>query len=129
MDYFFDTALRMSKTSKILHNNSDFHNSCYIGGYVIECYAKIFVEKYSTSLPRSFQHRITDLSRELLNILGGNSSLSIYILNCSTDFINILNLWNPSGGSILNEAMSDNFQIEINLAMQKLAKMKIDGHI
>lgn len=135
MDNFYDTAVRMSKTSKILHDNSDFHNSCYTAGYVIECYTKVFVQKYSNSTPKSFGHKINDLNGELLNILGGNSSLSMYILNGSTDFSNILNFWNPftlrytAQANTLNNATSVSFQLEIDLAMQKLAKMKIDGNI
>ena len=43
MDNFYDSAKRMHNSSQILHNNNEFHNSCYLAGYVVECYAKIIV--------------------------------------------------------------------------------------
>ena len=49
MDNFYDTAKRMHKSSETLHNNNEFHNACYLAGYVVECYAKIIVEVFSTA--------------------------------------------------------------------------------
>ena len=43
MDHFYDTAKRMYKSTKTLHNNGEYHNACYLAGYIIECYAKIIV--------------------------------------------------------------------------------------
>lgn len=135
MDNFYDTAKRMYKSSETLHNNSEYHNACYLGGYVIECYAKIIVGVFTTNTPRSFGHRIGNLDSELQNILSGNSSLSSYILNGPTDFNSVLSYWNPvdlryidSVSSISTQNMSDNFQSEIQAAMQKLAQMELDGH-
>jgi len=135
MDNFYDTANRMYKSSKILHENGVFHNSCYLGGYVVECYAKIFVDMYSSSTPISFGHNIRNLSSEL-NDLASNSSLSSYILNGPNDFNTILSMWNPgnlrysdTSICITSSTISDNFQSEIELVMQKIAKMRLDGLI
>ncbi len=135
MDNFYDTAIRMQKSSEILHNNGEFHNACYLAGYVVECYAKIIVENYSQNTPISFKHNLNRLDTELSSILSGNSSLSQYILYCSIDFSMILSKWNPFNlryadiSNTLNSQDSGRFQSEIQLAMQKLAKLKIDGII
>lgn len=140
-DSFLDTAKRMHKSSEILHQNDDFHNACYLAGYVVECYAKILVEKYSSNYgnnrtARSFSHNLNHLNTEMQYILSGNNSLSSYILNASTDFINILAKWNPvslryvdNTNKINSKNISDDFQAEIDLAMQKITKMQIDGVI
>ena len=135
MDNFYETARRMLTTSRILHNNSDYHNSCYTAGYVIECYAKAIVETYSTLQPKTFSHNINRLNIELQSILGGNSSLSSHIVDGSVDFNNMFNGWNPvllryvEKSNELDVGISDKYQVEIDLAMQKLTKMKIDGFI
>lgn len=135
MDNFYDTAIRMQKSSEILHNNGEFHNACYLAGYVVECYAKIIVENYSQYTPRSFSHNLNRLDTELSSILSGNLSLSQYILNCSIDFSMILSKWNPVNlryvdiSNTLHSQDSGSFQSEIQLAMQKLTKLKVDGII
>lgn len=140
-DSFLDTAKRMYSSSKLLHNNNDFHNACYLAGYVVECYTKIIVEKYSSNqgnnrTARSFSHNLNHLNTEMQYILSGNSALSSYILNASTDFINIFTKWNPvslryvdNTNKINSKNISDDFQAEIDLAMQKITKMQIDGVI
>jgi len=135
MDNFYDTAKRMYKSSETLHNNSEYHNSCYLAGYVVECYAKIVVGVFSTGTPRSFGHNIGRLDIELQNILAGNSSLSAYILSGPADFNSVLSNWNPgslrytdSSRTLSNQSMSNNFQTEIQSAMRKLAQMEIDGY-
>jgi hypothetical protein len=135
MDNFYDTAKRMHKSSKTLHNNAEYHNACYLAGYVVECYAKIVVGLFSSTQPRSFGHHIVNLNNELQYLLGSNSSLSSYIVG-STDFSQVILYWNPVNlryienlNSISSQNISDAFQNEIQLAMQKLAQMQLDGHI
>lgn len=135
MDNFYDTAKRMYKSSETLHNNSEYHNACYLAGYVVECYAKIIVGVFSTGIPRRFGHNISNLDIELQNILSGNSSLSAYIMSGPADFNSVLSNWNPgnlryteSSLTLSNQILSSNFQTEIQTAMQKLAQMEIDGY-
>jgi hypothetical protein len=135
-DDFYATAKRMHKSSKTLHNNSEYHNACYLAGYVVECYAKIVVQVFGTRSPRTFGHNINNLNTELGNLLTGNSSLSDYILDGPNDFSSILTYWNPvsmryrsDANTISNQNISDNFQNEVQLAMAKLAQMKLDGKI
>jgi|GEM_PF-1392068 hypothetical protein len=34
----------MRLSSKILHENKQFFNACYLAGYVVECYQKIVIQ-------------------------------------------------------------------------------------
>jgi hypothetical protein len=136
MDNFYDTAKRMHRSSETLHNNAEYHNACYLAGYVVECYAKVVVGLFSSHIPRNFRHNIVNLNNELQYLLGSNSSLSSYIVNGSTDFSQIILYWNPvnlryieNSNSISSQTISEAFQNEIQLAMQKLAQMQLDGHI
>lgn len=139
MDNYYDTAQRMYKSSEILHKNQDYHNACYLAGYVVECYAKIIVGvtyKFNyTEIAKEFSHNLKDLNRELKYILI-HSNLTEYIVDMKIDFCTILSgnsKWNPikrysENGEIWDLKNSSGFQNEITLAMQKLVKMKIDGH-
>lgn len=135
MDNFYDTAKRMHKSSETLHNNGEYHNACYLAGYVVECYAKIVVGlSVSSHTPRSFGHDINRLNTELQYLLGNNSSLSSYILDGDTNFRQVILYWNPvnlryieTQNSISSQTISGDFQNEIQLAMQKLAQMQLNG--
>ena len=135
MDNFYDTAKRMYKSSEVLHRNNDFHNSCYLAGYVVECYAKIIVGVFSIAVPRGFGHNLNRLNTEIQHILSGNSSLSQYLLNGSVDFSMVLATWNPvnlryidTANSLNTQLQSNQFQNEIQLAIQKLTQMQLDGY-
>jgi hypothetical protein len=139
-DDFYATAKRMHKSSKTLHNNSEYHNACYLAGYVVECYAKIIVglsyDFVPSELGKEFSHDLKELNKELQYVIT-YSTYSAYIVNMRTDFSTILlnvTKWHPikrytSNTNTWNQQNSNDFQAEIQLAMQKLAQMKIDGHI
>lgn len=136
-DNYYDMAKRMCKSSETLHNNAEYHNSCYLAGYVVECYAKIIINLFSGQHHgglKKFSHNISGLDAELQNLLSGNSTLSSYILSGSSDFASILNSWNPviryvdDTVAIHSIEISQNFQDEMLSAMQKLAEMKNDGY-
>lgn len=44
-DNYFGTALQMMADSQLLHQNSRWHTSCYLAGYVVECGLKAIAEK------------------------------------------------------------------------------------
>lgn len=105
-----------------------------MAGYVIECYTKIIVNRFSTETPRSYGHDLNRLNIAIQHILSGNSSLSPFILNGSLDFVTILSNWNPvtlryidSANSLHNQSLSTSFQDEIQFAMHKLAELYING--
>jgi hypothetical protein len=139
MDNFYDTAKRMHKSSETLHNNNEFHNACYLAGYVVECYAKIIVglsyKLTQEELAKEFSHDLKKLNIELQYILS-HSQYSAYIVDMNTDFISLIsgNLkWNPEKRYVVssnnwNKSNSDNFQNEIQVAMQKLTQIELDGY-
>ncbi len=133
-DDFKITASRMFKSSEILHNQNAYHNSCYLAGYVVECYTKLIVIKFGRNNPRAFSHNINSLNTELQSILSGDSTLSQYIIDGAIDFNTIRTRWNPEIRytdlvSFSNNAMSQLFQNEMTLAMQKITKLEVDGII
>lgn len=139
MDNFYDTAKRMQKSAEILHNKGEYHNACYLAGYVVECYAKIIVGlSYPLNydeLKKDFQHDLTKLRKEFQYILA-YSSYSRYMVDMRTDFANVLlgvTKWDINKRYIEDsltwtQANSNNFQSEAQLAMQKLTQMQLDGH-
>lgn len=135
MDSFFDTANRMYKSSKTLHDNSEYHNACYLAGYVIECYAKIIVDVSSSNKrAKSFRHSLSDLEAELKNIAQYDASLANYILEGSLDFPSVLHNWDPvktryadNQNTQYNQSLSATFQNEIFFAMEKIGEMKVNG--
>ncbi len=139
MDNYYDTAKRMYKSSETLHNNSEYHNACYLARYVVECYAKIIVGlSYGftyNDIKRNFSHDLRRLDDELQYVFA-HSSYSIYIVDMRVDFSSLLSgysKWNPTiryteNSRERNLSDSTNFQNQSQIAMQKLAQMEIDGY-
>lgn len=139
MDNYYDTSKRMYISSKTLHDNGDFHNSCYLAGYIIECYAKIIIGlSYGfnhSELASNFRHDLRKMDREF-NYIFSYSSLSPYMISMTTDFSTILigsNKWNPMNRYIEQngewiESNSINYQNEVNIAMAKIAQMHLNGY-
>ncbi|PIF44820.1 hypothetical protein CLU96_1815 [Chryseobacterium sp. 52] len=138
MDNYYNTSHRMYKSSKTLHSNQEYHNSCYLAGYVVECYAKIIIGlSYglnSTDL-KEFGHDLKKMRKEFQYIFS-HSSFSSYMLDIPTDFSKIslgTTKWNPMNrySDITNEWIevnSNDYQNEMLFAMQKITQMKLDGH-
>ena len=138
MDNYYDTAKRMYKSSKTLHNNSEYHNACYLAGYVVECYAKVIVGLsygFTHNDLKEFSHNLRRLDNELQYVLA-HSAYATYIVDMRTDFSSILSggsKWNPikryaEDLGEWNAIHSTNFQNQSRIAMQKLAQMDIDGY-
>ena len=138
MDNYYNTANRMYKSSQTLHNNKEFHNSCYLGGYIIECYAKnIIGVSYGFKIAelKDFGHDLKKMNKEFQYIFS-HSSVSSYMLDMPMNFSTCLSgnkRWDPYKRysdtiNEWNEMNSNNYQNEIALAMQKMAQMILDGH-
>lgn len=139
MDNYFETAQRMQKSSKILFDNKEYHNSCYLSGYVIECYAKVIIGLsygVNSSELKTFGHDLKEMNKEFLYIFNHSSYLS-YIKDLKINFGKITigaTKWNPNRrysnvASEWTDVIAQDYQIEILVAMQTLAQMRIDGHI
>jgi hypothetical protein len=137
-DDFKKTAKRMGKSSSTLHNAREFYNACYLGGYVIESYAKILIGLLGTS--HGNEHRIPVLIGDVeRNYLLANSTLigkirnSGVAINLRTDFAQISRNWHPykryAGVESWNVRTSTDFQAEITLALQHIARLEVNGVI
>lgn len=138
MDNYYDTSLRMYNSSKTLHIFDDYHNSCYLAGYVIECYAKIILGLHynidAIQLRRNYSHKL-DIMDTQFNYIVASSSYSEYMVDMILDFPNITTgsqRWDPIKRYINHpnqwtDINSKDYQNEMEVAMEKIAKMKVDG--
>ena len=139
MDSYYDTALRMHKSSETLLANNEYHNSCYLAGYVIECYAKIIIGLsygISSNDLKFFGHDINEMNKEFQYIFN-HSSYSNYMKDLKVDFGKItsgMTKWHPNkrysdNSNLWSSQKAIDYQIEVSNAVQVLSQMKIDGHI
>lgn len=137
-DDFKITARRMAQSSITLHQASEFYNACYLGGYVVECYTKIIIGILGVS--HRNEHRIDLLINNVeSNYLLMNSTATTQLTKAkvmsdlSSDFSGIQSTWHPikryGGAGLWVESTSNQFQIEITLALQYIAKLEVDGLI
>lgn len=89
---FLETMERMYKDSRILFQNGEYYNCCYLCGYILECGMKYILQRYgkkhdgqsySVNDLKSFEHNTEKLNRELddwLSMTGGISPS--YRLDC-----------------------------------------------
>jgi hypothetical protein len=139
-DNFLVAIERMRDSSRNLHGTSHFHNACYLGGYVVECYLKIL---YGLSTlnhaagPRTYSHNLGALNADLIYNLTSSASTSRmrpYSIDIATECSTILSTWNPvnryNDGSIgWDEQTSILFQSELEKCFEKVAKMVVDSAI
>lgn len=140
MSGFYDTAKRMYKSSETLHNSGEYHNACYMGGYVIECYSKIIVGLAygftDNEWAKEFSHNLKDLNKQLQYILSNSQVYSQYIVDMNIQFSTIVSgssKWHPNkrysiNSACWNQANSADFQQQIYSAMQHLTQMHLDGY-
>ncbi len=140
-DNFFVTAERMHDSSKLLHEETHYHNACYTAGYVAECYLKILVLQMSMPRPlfgrSGYGHDVSLLNSEILSYISSNSAVSPfsrYSLDMGVSCPSIYTSWNPlkryddtSGWD--NDLVSNNFQHEQGICFEKIISMYVDGLI
>ncbi len=145
MDNFYKTAIRTSKSSKILINNGDYFNSCYIGGYTLECYSKILLKlaygMTDDELKKYIGHDLKKAVKEIkyLKLDPSINGLidSIYLLDINIDcpfMTKSQTKWNPNkryndNETNWNQNTATEYQNEIVKIRQKIATMKINGVI
>lgn len=142
MDDFKITLSRMYNDAKVLNENNCWFNSCYLSGYVIECYAKILLEhalikglSISKNSIRKYSHNITEMNLDLSNVISYDVSIGNYCVDLSKVCPNLFATWNPNmrysdNSHIWNQKNSSNDIInEIDQIMYNISKMKLDGVI
>lgn len=89
---FLETLERMYKDSRILFQNGEYYNCCYLCGYILECALKYILQRYgikpdgqpySVSDLKSIGHNTERLNQKLndwISMTGGISSA--YRLDC-----------------------------------------------
>jgi HEPN domain-containing protein len=133
-DNFRITAERMRDSSKLLHENSHFHNACYFAGYVCECYLKVIVENDSNlRRPRTYSHSITDLIYAITSASTIPAQFRPFLLNYAVDCASIISSWNPNSryddASSWDQVTSNQFQVEMEKCFNQVADMYISNVI
>lgn len=91
----------MQKSSKILFMNQEYHNSCYLGVYVIECYVKIIIGLsygFNTDDLKEFVHDLKLMNKEFQYVFN-HSSHNSDIKDLKIEFEKItkgMTKWHPN---------------------------------
>ena len=141
-DSYLNAIERMRDSSRLLHGSKQFHNACYLGGYVVECYLKILHSLSSLQRPAgrgrgAYGHNIQALNADLVYALTSSTAtarMRQYLLDISIECASILATWNPNyrydDGTIgWNEPTSNAFQSELEKCYEKVIKMLVDAVI
>jgi HEPN domain-containing protein len=133
-DNFLKTAERMYDSSKILHRENQSFNSCYLSGYVAECYAKIMYGLTSGSNIRS--HDTADILVRISSLLTSASPYNRYWIDMPIECPNMYSgaaKWHPmerySDTYPWTITISAAFQQEMDIFFDKITEMIIDGVI
>jgi len=140
MDNFYCTARRMWNDVNVLHSSGNsYFNTCYLAGYILECYGKILVLTYdSTSNVRSLSHSLTRLNGKVTSDIIITPTLSKYCLDLSSECNTIysgVHEWNPlkryedDPNLWCSKEIADNFINESKKIIEMLDEMKLDGVI
>lgn len=91
---FLETLERMYKDSRILFQNGEYYNCCYLCGYILECALKYILRRfgkkqdgtpYSVNELKSLAHSTEKLNQALDDWLSMTGSISAsYRLDCRT---------------------------------------------
>jgi hypothetical protein len=142
-DNFYATSERIYNDLCLLYKEKRWFNSCYFSGYIIECYAKLILQKMGKTPReiRTFSHSINKLDLALqsyiTNLLIGGIVPPSYIRNINVVCPNIssgLQAWNPEsrydeGIGFWDESTANLFFNEADDIIVTIVQMRIDGVI
>lgn len=133
-DNYLKTAERMYDSAKILHQANHSFNSCYLSGYVAECYAKILYNLASGNSRRG--HDPANILSIVSSLLTSSSPYNKYWIDMSIECPNMYSgvaKWDPlerySDTHPWTSATSTVFQQEMDIFFDKITEMIIDGVI
>lgn len=135
MSQYFNTAERMYKSSKILHDNKQFFNACYLAGYVVECFQKTVIEILNQD-PKKI-HDLEDLKRQYKSLKATRRGQDLAKKNLFVDieskFPTIFSVWHPThrydDSYTWTEESSIKFQEELKHCLHLLNRLKTNGYI
>lgn len=133
-DHYRITAERMNETSKLLHANQHYHNSCYTSGYVAECYLKLLLSLIPGTNPRAGGHNIANMDTDLSYFATSGANVSIRSrIDMQVECPRIMNSWNPNkrynDNCGWNNAASNSFQLEQEKCYLKIIELFNNGLI
>jgi HEPN domain-containing protein len=135
-DNYLKTAERMYDSAKILHQANHSFNSCYLSGYVAECYAKIMYYKLAHGRVRLKSHDTIDILSNVSSLLTSSSSYNKYLIDMPIECPNMCAgaaKWHPferySDIHPWTAPISALFQQEMDIFFDKITEMIIDGVI
>lgn len=140
-DNYKDTVYRMSKSATVLYKDKQWFNTCYLAGYVAECYCKEILllaeqEGYHFSNAgrvREFSHKLDKLKDEVNLIALVSGVASAYCIDVQKECPTIYANWNPnkryqSNSHMFNqEVTADKVMNEMRNLMKSIVQMEIDG--
>ena len=135
MDDYKETACRMHLDSELLFNAKRWFNTCYLSGYVVECYCKLILEMNPDDNGRRHSHKLDEMQKILHNYALGQNAYSSYCVDVASICPNIINNWSTGlrygdDTCIFNsEDMARKFYQEQKEVMLQIKKMMVDGVI
>jgi hypothetical protein len=138
MDDYYIAAERMWKDTNILKNNHRWFNTCYLSGYILECYGKLLIQNYTSKKPIDYKHNLKELNKTIQTEIALLEGASKYVLDFKTNCNTIYEgheKWSPKKrysaqkGVWDSEATADKFVNEAEKIMNLVVQMKIDGVI
>ena len=142
MDDYFDTAQRIYNDITILRNSNKWFNTCYLSGYIMECYEKIILnEVLNVPNARGFSHDVDRMADEIHRLytayLVGGGVPSKYIVDIRRACASLFdgdNSWHPTKRyrnqtTIWGQTIAELFYNETDGIMMLLLEMELDGAI
>ena len=136
-DNFFVAAKRMNDSSKVLSDSNQYHNACYLAGYVGECYLKLLVESISTLGPaKKYSHQVSKMYTDIDHAITSGTGIPQfrqYLIDMAVDCPS-MQKWKPEiryedTSSWSDVAIDAAFQAEKIKCFDKITEMYIDGII
>lgn len=140
-DNYKDTAYRMYDSAQVLYKDEMWFNTCYLAGYVAECYCKeiLLLAAYNgyafqnADNVKKFSHKLDKLQDEVEIIAGMGGATSLYCHDIQSECPTIYANWNPleryqSDSYIFNhKETADKMIEEMEMLMEYIIQMEIDG--
>ena len=144
MDNYYVTAQRMYSDLEVLYKENRWFNTCYLSGYVVECYSKLILSQIlgmTQTQVRNFRHDLQRINIELQTILptlisGGRIPSSFLVdINClCPNICSGSQSWHPEhrysdGVGFWEETIAKDYYTEVNKLILILIEMDISGVI
>lgn len=138
-DNYYKTSLRNYEAAIELLNCNHFHVCCYLSGYVVESYAKLIIENFTSPVPHNHNlfYMNSTIARLVRNPSLGGLVPPKYIYDLRKTCPTILsgtNKWDPffrytDDETYWGNAVAIKYASEIKIIKKIIIGMKLDGVI